>query len=767
MASHHLFLCYSRKDATSRDRLLAHLDPYQREEKLEVWFDRKTEAGDPWESKIFEEIDRAMVAVVLVSPDLLASSFVMDKELPRLFRARKDRGLLLTSLFVRESNFDVPKIKVGDERYSLAELQGLNDPKEPLESSDAGDAILQRAAEELCRALDGRGKEEPRRGGPRQRIQISLRRRNGKIFRRSGLPPYFDVHSSQGDYPERRLKSLDPSDDAYGRLLFEVLLGGEEEQLQALSKALGRELGSPDRHAFRARILCHDEALRQLPWSLCRSRSGALVDAGWTFELASSSDPPVPSELHSPSPALYAAAEVEGMPELHTARHGQAFEGLLKRAWAFPLKRELLQRVSGREALKTALAKSPRLIYLYAHAREVSTGVELLLGEGGTVEPLPLAELAEWLKAHPPQVLVLNTPEDVGPAPIFERVHVCLQLRGESNPWQTRQHALDWWQEVLLLDQDPARAFCALPSGARRRALLVGRYGEWKHLHHDYTPRVDRARAHLDRRDQRRVVREAVEQLVRSPTRRLTCLVAYGAEENLVENFAVQLASTLKTQAYDLAHLIPHDLTLPAEREALDRTAIRDAFREQMRLQPPDDLEDAFGHTVRGPRAKPVHFFDWGTYPSHERGPKLTSANLETWITFCRDELANACPKTTQALAYISLETATENHPRLKTWLDSLVTLYNSRHFTLVPVPALGVVETNDLLHFLTDPNNSSCPEPLQRSLSARIVAKTGGSFEATVELLEETERGDRWFELDEELPEVDTEPASEEPFVL
>jgi len=765
MPVHNVFICYSRKDEEHRDRFVCHLDPHQRFDQLSLWYDKRMGAGDRWKEEIFRAIDQATAAVVLVSPDLLASRFVIEEELPRLFRAASDRDLLLTSLFLRPSSFDVAKIEVDGKPWSLADFQGLNDPAQPLKPGSDGDAMLKGAVDELIRALADRPVED-RRDRPRKEIHVELDRRGGKIFRSFGQPPFFDSMRSQGPYPGRRLAALDPSDEAYGRLLFEVLLGDREEQLRVLSKALQREIRSPDRYAFRVRILCHDDALRQLPWSLCRTRQDALVDLGWSFELALDDGPRELCHLPSPSRALFVAAEVDGPPKLDVANHERAFEGLLQRAWGMPLRGSLLRQASTRRAVKEAIEQEPRLIYVYAHAREGASGCELLLGDGGSVEPLPLAELAEWLVPHPPQVLVLNTPEDVPPAPAFRRPAACLHLRGVSDLWRARQHALDWWQAVLLLDHDPARAFCALPTEARRRGILTTDYRRWQHEHSDYTPKVDRARAHLDRRDQRRVVREAVEELVRSPRRRVTCLVAYGAEGTLVGHFALQLAATLKIQAHDVARLVPHGLWLPKEREELTRARIRDAFREGTNLQPLDGIDVAFDRAARGPKAKPVQFFNWGTYPSRD-GPGLRSPHLESWIDFCRDELAGGCPETGRAVAYLGLVTAEENHARLERWLGSLAARYDSPRFTLVPVPALGVVEALDLLHFLMDEHNSSCPEDLRRSLPARIVAETGGSFETTVDLLEKTERANRWYELDEELPEAEAPAVTGEDFPL
>ena len=71
-----------------------------------------------------------------------------------------------------------------------------------------------------------------------------------------------------------------------------------------------------------------------------------------------------------------------------------------------------------------------------------------------------------------------------------------------------------------------------------------------------------------------------------------------------------------------------------------------------------------------------------------------------------------------------------------------------------------------DLLVFLEDPKNSSCDPNIQIEVAQRIIARTGGVFVATVQLLEEGERGS-WYDL---LRRLQTEqgappPATDEPF--
>ena len=82
-------------------------------------------------------------------------------------------------------------------------------------------------------------------------------------------------------------------------------------------------------------------------------------------------------------------------------------------------------------------------------------------------------------------------------------------------------------------------------------------------------------------------------------------------------------------------------------------------------------------------------------------------------------------------------------------WLLALTLLVG------VAVPALGKVTAPDLLRFLKVDDNSSCPRDFLHDLPERIVRKTGGDFEETVELLEDTERRQRWWELNDELPKA------------
>jgi formylglycine-generating enzyme required for sulfatase activity len=62
---------------------------------LQRWDDSRIQPGDIWLDEIEQALARAQVALLLVSPDFLASDFIRRKELPCLFEAAQNDGLII------------------------------------------------------------------------------------------------------------------------------------------------------------------------------------------------------------------------------------------------------------------------------------------------------------------------------------------------------------------------------------------------------------------------------------------------------------------------------------------------------------------------------------------------------------------------------------------------------------------------------------------------------------------------------------------------
>jgi hypothetical protein len=78
-----VFFSYSHKDATLRDQLETHLAMLKRQGVISTWYDRRLIAGDNIDEGIAQELERADIILLLVSPDFLASEYCYGIEVAR------------------------------------------------------------------------------------------------------------------------------------------------------------------------------------------------------------------------------------------------------------------------------------------------------------------------------------------------------------------------------------------------------------------------------------------------------------------------------------------------------------------------------------------------------------------------------------------------------------------------------------------------------------------------------------------------------------
>ncbi len=76
-----VFLSYSHKDKNYRDRLLTHLKILKGDGLIRDWHDREIPAGAKWKAEIDRNLKSADIAIMLVSPDFLASDYCNGIEL--------------------------------------------------------------------------------------------------------------------------------------------------------------------------------------------------------------------------------------------------------------------------------------------------------------------------------------------------------------------------------------------------------------------------------------------------------------------------------------------------------------------------------------------------------------------------------------------------------------------------------------------------------------------------------------------------------------
>jgi serine/threonine protein kinase len=118
-----IFVSYSHSDIRWLNKLKTMLRPLEREGGLVLWDDSRIKPGERWKEEIQAAIASAKVAVLLVSPEFLASEFVTKDELPPILEASEKEGLRILWIPVSDCLYNVTAIS----RY-----QAAWDPSRPL-----------------------------------------------------------------------------------------------------------------------------------------------------------------------------------------------------------------------------------------------------------------------------------------------------------------------------------------------------------------------------------------------------------------------------------------------------------------------------------------------------------------------------------------------------------------------------------------------------------------------------------------------------------
>ena len=139
-----VFISYSHADKEWLGRLKRHLKPLVREGQLDCWDDTHIRPGDDWRQEIRAALDRAQVAVLLISADFFASDFIDENELPPLLAAAQAEGVRIFPVILSASRFA--------RHPSLARFQAVNSPDRPL--NDMPPAEQEQVLDRLAQTIE-------------------------------------------------------------------------------------------------------------------------------------------------------------------------------------------------------------------------------------------------------------------------------------------------------------------------------------------------------------------------------------------------------------------------------------------------------------------------------------------------------------------------------------------------------------------------------------------------------------------------------------
>jgi len=99
-----IFISYSHRDEKEKEQFVKFLNPIDNID-IDVWVDDKIEAGIEFEPEITSAIERADIAILLISPDFLDSKFIKNKELPRILEKQTEYTLKIFPIIIKSSSW--------------------------------------------------------------------------------------------------------------------------------------------------------------------------------------------------------------------------------------------------------------------------------------------------------------------------------------------------------------------------------------------------------------------------------------------------------------------------------------------------------------------------------------------------------------------------------------------------------------------------------------------------------------------------------------
>ena len=121
-----VFNSYSHLNKKWLDKTVVALKPLIRSGKIVAWDDTQIRPGQYWKVEIDKALEQTSIAILLVTPEFLASDFIMKDEVPYFLEKQKSGELTILWISVSPSFAKFYPV--------FEEIQCVNNPKMPLDS---------------------------------------------------------------------------------------------------------------------------------------------------------------------------------------------------------------------------------------------------------------------------------------------------------------------------------------------------------------------------------------------------------------------------------------------------------------------------------------------------------------------------------------------------------------------------------------------------------------------------------------------------------
>ncbi len=119
-----IFISYCHANKKWLEKVKITIKPLLRNQIINEWDDTKILPGQDWKFEINKALDKSNIAILLVTPEFLASDFIMNDELPYFLEKRAKNELTILWLLVS------PCLH---ESTDLSNIQCVNSPSFPID----------------------------------------------------------------------------------------------------------------------------------------------------------------------------------------------------------------------------------------------------------------------------------------------------------------------------------------------------------------------------------------------------------------------------------------------------------------------------------------------------------------------------------------------------------------------------------------------------------------------------------------------------------
>lgn len=139
-----IFVAYAREDVEFLNQVRKHFSPLELSSQAQIWYDGKILPGEEWEQAISDNIRKADLILLLISPDSIASNYFFNKEVKNALEQHDKGTTSVVPFIIRHCNWEITPLK---------KLQALPKDGIPVSSWEDHDEAYKDAVQQISELI--------------------------------------------------------------------------------------------------------------------------------------------------------------------------------------------------------------------------------------------------------------------------------------------------------------------------------------------------------------------------------------------------------------------------------------------------------------------------------------------------------------------------------------------------------------------------------------------------------------------------------------